>query len=283
VSAPALREFLRTGSRRERVRWALRIVTPWGLEWILWNRSRDRLERQMKTREGLPPAPDELVEEAIAFFAERGLNTEEVREGTMPDSALSFISTLVADRLPSGRPVRALHIGNFVGISLAYFSQLIVRRHPESLVVSVDPNVPHRGIHDPEAQVVALLHRFGLREANLVLTGYSLERKADAQSEGEYLAAGENVLGQLAVLGGRFDLVLLDGNHEGTYLRREVEALEPLLEDNAIVVFDDVRDWAGVAAVFSEVIDQERFATLGSDGRVGIVQLNQSKMPLQPL
>jgi len=60
------------------------------------------------------------------------------------------------------RPQIALHIGNFVGISLAYLTCFLAEQHCDSLVVGVDPDVPHRGIRHPQEHVAALLTACGL-------------------------------------------------------------------------------------------------------------------------
>jgi len=132
--------------------------------------------------------------------------------------------------------VRALHVGNFVGVSLCHLSWLARERHPDSTVVSIDPNIAHREIEDPQAHVVALLHHFGLLANNLIIPGYTLEQTAGEATTGnieaDHLAglACENVLAALEHLcGPRFDLVLLDGNHEQSYLAREFAALGGLL------------------------------------------------------
>jgi len=67
--------------------------------------------------------------------------------------------------------------------------------------------------------------------------------------------------------------VLLDGNYEHSHLARELTAVEGLLADDAIVVFDDVAQWEGVVEVFRQALRDERFVELGQDGRVGILQV----------
>jgi len=280
MSQAGVRTALSTGPWRQRARWALRLVTPWGIEWLLFTRRSSRAVRgvEAKVVREAPPAHTR-VEQAIGFLVDRGLDEHAVREGSMPEGSFDYTAELISDRLPRDRPVRALHVGNFVGVSLCFFSWLVRERHPGSVVVSVDPNTTHRGVEDPQAHVLALLGHFGLLDANLIVPGYTLEQtigEAGSETEADHLEglACEHVLAGLKRLcGQRFDLVLLDGNHEQSHLARELTALEGLLAENAIVVFDDVTEWEGVVEVFRQALRDERFVELGQDGRVGILQV----------
>jgi hypothetical protein len=254
------------------------MVTPWGIEWWLWTGSVKKVRRRIKA--GLvreTPPRKTRVEAAIRFLVdERGLDESEVRQGSMPESSHDYLAEKVLDRLPSDRPLRALHVGNFVGVSLFYISLLVRERHPESLVVSIDPNIPHRGIEDPQSHALALLHHFQLLSRNLIITGYTLEHSYDATTEADHLSgiACENVLlGLHDLTGASFDLVIIDGNHEESYLAREIAAVRPLLGDNGIVVFDDITDWSGVAEVFRQTAQDDSWVQLGENGRIGILQL----------
>lgn len=194
----------------------------------------------------------------------------------MPAASLDYLAETVSDHLPSDRPLRVLHVGNFVGVSLAYITWLVSERHPESLVVSIDPNIPHREVENPQSHAFALLDHFNLLSRNVIINGYTLERGDFELTEeaAAKAAACENVLSSLHALVGRgFDLVVVDGNHAEDYLAREIAAIRDLLAINGIVVFDDIGDWPSVAAVFKRVSGDERFVKLGNDGRIGILQL----------
>ena len=275
-----LRTLLSTGPWRQRARWAVRLLTPWGIEWWLYTRPGRRAlrEREADVVREAPPRHTR-VEEAIRFLLDRGLDEHAVREGSMPEDSLDYAAGLVSDRLPSNRPVRALHVGNFVGVSLCYLSWLVRGRHPGSVVVSVDPNTTHRGIENPQSHVLALLHHFGLLDTNLIVPGSTLELTigeggVDTAADYSKGLACENVLSSLERLcGRRFDLVLLDGNHEESHLAREFATLRGLLADDGIVIFDDITEWKGVVQVFSKALRDHSFVDLGQDGRVGILQM----------
>lgn len=265
MTEPSLRTFLSSGTKRERARWAVRLITPWGLEWWLWRRS---IRRELEVRQARnPPARDSRVEESIRFLGERGLDELHVREGSMPEASLEYLATTTKDHLPPRQPVRVLHMGNFVGVSLCYVSSFVKDHHPESLVVSIDPNIAHRGVDNPQSHLLALLGHFDLLRHNLVITGYTLERPPASKD------ACEGVLEMLTdVAGARFDLVIIDADHDEAYLRREVAAVRPLLADGGMLAFDDVGDWPGVAQNFADLLGEEAFLQLGNDGRVGILQ-----------
>ncbi len=281
MSPPGLRDRLTTGSWAQRARWTVRLVTPWGIEWLLFVRGHRKAVRRFEANRVQKASPaGTRVEDAVGFLLGRGLDEHQVREGSMPEDSLDYVARLVSDRLPSDRPVRALHVGNFVGVSLCYFSWLVRERHPASVVVSVDPNLTHRGVEDPQAHVFALLHHCGLLGNNLIIPGYTLEQPIGGQTaetiEAAYVEglACENVLAGLERLcGRRFDLVLLDGNHEEAHLAREFAALRGLLAEHSIVVFDDITEWDGVVEVFRRALGDDSFVELGGDGRVGILQV----------
>jgi hypothetical protein len=176
-------------------------------------------------------------------------------------------------------------VGNFVGVSLAYLTDLLRRRHPGSTVVSVDPNTTHRGVRGPQDHALALLERFGLLEHSLIIPGYTLEQtfgEAGAADEHDLLAglACRGVLASLARLGTpAFDLVLLDGNHERDYLARELAALRPLLAPESLLVLDDIGDWPGVREVLAELLRADAAELLGQDGRVAVVRPKPGAWP----
>jgi hypothetical protein len=265
---------------------AVRIVTPWGIEWWLYMRMLRRRARRAEAAHqnaaatvAVAPQLSARAEAAIEFLVARGLDENQVRWGSIPPDSLAYLAAVVSDRLPSKRPVRALHIGNFVGVSLCYVSLLLRDRHPDSVVVSIDPNATHRGIENPQRHVLALLHHFDLLSNNVIVPGYTLEQTLGEPGSAEEFdvlsgLACENVLSSLGRVGfAAFDLVMIDGNHDEGYLRREFAALRALLAPRSIVVFDDITEWEGVQGVFRDVLVQESCASLGQNGRVGILEV----------
>lgn len=219
---------------------------------------------------------------AVDLLSQAGLDEEQVRAGSMPPETLRWIAGHVRGAL-------ALHVGNFVGVSLAAFTDALVEHDPTALVVSVDPGMTHRGIEDPQRHALALLDRFGLQANSLVITGFSGAKSPRddgldwADAGGARLpdaataddAACEQVVPNLArLLEGRFDVVLLDGNHDGDYLREELDHVARLLKPGGVVILDDVVEgfWQSIADVFAGAADDERFESLGHDGRAGMLR-----------
>lgn len=215
-------------------------------------------------------------EDAVALLVSRGVDEQTVRTGSIPQGAMGFVADVVREHCPR-RPLRALHVGNFVGISLAALSEIVVRHDPDSVVVSVDPNLRHLGVHDPQRHVLAVLDHFGLQRSNLVICGYSLHRSANDTRVGAFpdLPAGENALANLVRLGQRFDVALIDGNHGYDYVRGELELLTHLLDDGAVLVLDDIANrYARVLELFEEVAADGSwpFVEVDRDARLGILR-----------
>lgn len=261
----------------------LALAVPHGM-WVLRGerlaRRREEILQRAAADSGTQRASHFSVEEAIRYLRTRGLDEAQVRAGSMPEPSLRYASHLMGAHVPTDRPVRALHVGNFVGVSLAYFTAFLKERHPSSVVLSIDPNVEHRGIRNPQDHVLALLGHFDLLPNSLVIPGYSLEQNLgddppdDATQAWTSERACERVLANLAGLcGRRFDLVLIDGNHEGDYLARELEAVGELLAEGGLVVVDDVEwgRWDDIARVFEETVRTGgSFEEVGRDGRAGL-------------
>lgn len=185
--------------------------------------------------------------------------------------------------LTQSRPWMGLHIGNFVGISLAYFVHAACRADRRSVVVAIDPNVPHRGITNPMAKAVGLLNHFGLQRNVVCVTGYSLGK---CVSNDGFVFAGydpverfdveqsfEHVLQCLnCMTPARFDYCVTDGNHDADYVRRELDEVYGLLRPGGAVVLDDVSwQWPELMEVY-EAVDSCLYKRIAVSGRVGVLQ-----------
>jgi len=222
------------------------------------------LTRHAPPREGSRPFD---YEAAVALLAGRGLDEDVVRLGSITDRSMRFLAEQVAAHAPAG-PVRSLHVGNFVGVSLAALADTLATHHPDSLVVSVDPNLTHLGVDHPQDHVLALLTEFGLQHRTVVISGYTLEGSANK-------AAGEDTLGNLANLGARFGLALIDGNHDADYLRRELDVLVRMLDEGALLVLDDVSyAYPAVMDLFDELAEDDAWplAEVARDDRLGVLR-----------
>jgi hypothetical protein len=189
---------------------------------------------------------------------------------------LRFVAETVAREAPR-RPLRVLHVGNFVGVSLAGVSDIVTRHDPQSVVVSIDPNLAHLDVEDPQSHTLALLDHFGLQRNNLVICGYSLERTANETKAGTFpdTPACEHALESLERLGQRFDLALIDGNHLAPYLRRELDLLVRMVSEAGLLVLDDVTDHFPDVQDLVEAIAADAswpLEKIGQDDRLGILR-----------
>lgn len=224
-------------------------------------------------------------EEGVRLLATRGADEEAVRSGSIQDASLRFIRTTVRERLASDAPPHALHVGNFVGLSLASLTGALVERDPRAIVVSIDPNITHVGIADTQSHTLALLSHFGLQRNSVLVCGYSLEKVLgnDAVSVEGYDPARaftaehacEDTLASLARLQARFSVVVMDGHHDAAYLRRELELVGEMLAHGGLLFLDDVSVvWKGIRELFRELGEDSSwdFEQVGYDGRIGALR-----------
>jgi hypothetical protein len=228
--------------------------------------------------------------EAVEFHCARGLTRGHVVAGSMPESSLDFCSMSLDDLIPKTKdgPLIGLHVGNFLGVSLGHFANYARRRSEKSVVMSIDPNLTHRGIERPQEHVIALLNHFGLQKNAIVSVGYSTHKSLsndgfafvgengseyDPYAKFEAEQACEDTLANLALLSrGRFDFAVVDGNHEGSHLRREAGLVGPLLKPGGILILDDVSDaWADIKDEY-DGLSKNGWQAVGADGRVGLLQ-----------
>jgi predicted O-methyltransferase YrrM len=253
----------------------------------LRRRSRRALEEALPPAAAVAPRPfDES--EAITALVARGLNEDNVRAGSIGADHLCFLNRAIHEHLRTEPPHRALHIGNFVGISLAALTHSLLEVGGEShpVVVSIDPNIPHNDIADPQTATLGLLGHFGYQRHNVVICGYSLEKtlgneglrsdRYDPTKVHAEEAACENVLLSLAELELPLDVVLIDGTHNAAYLRRELETILPPLRPGGLLILDDVTDvWVGIRELFGELGAPGSpwpLQVVDHDGRLGILQ-----------
>jgi hypothetical protein len=239
---------------------------------------REQAERLWGRRD---PGAAYAYEDAMAHLLQRGWTSEfHVRMGSVPEPSLARAVEAFARELPP-RP-RILHVGNFLGVSLSYLLHWATAR--AGAIVSVDPDIPHRGVQRPQRAVCDLLTHFGLTEGHLLICGYSLDKTLsndsvvfegyDPAAQWGREAAPENVLPGLVASGQSFDAAFMDGNHDPAYLRREVAEVTRLLNPGSLLVLDDVDEaWQQIRQVFDEVAgDDWPYEPVLADGRIGILR-----------
>ncbi len=218
------------------------------------------------------------------FLLARGVPDQHLIAGSIPTASLSFLHQQISTLVPSAVPVYALHIGNFVGVSLAYVAEACRQHHKNSLVVAIDPNVPHRGVSNPQEHVAALLCACGLQRNTMLIAGYSgvksvsndgvtFESYHPGLAFANESACEQTLLNLGKILPKTFHLAVVDGNHQASYLIEEIHQLKPLMRPGGIIVFDDVdANWNEIKDVF-ENLPQLGLITIATDGRIGIAQI----------
>ena len=231
---------------------------------------------------------------AIEFHCARGLPRGHVIGGSMPDSTLAYCSMTLDELIPASdeTPLVGLHVGNFLGVSLTHFANYVRQRNENSVIVSIDPNLKHRGIEYPQRHVIAILNYFGLQKNVIICAGYSTNKtlsndgiafidtngvEYDPYSRFESEQSCENTLPSLCTISrGMFDFAVVDGNHEGNHLRRETAMVRPLLKPQGILILDDVSDaWTEIKAEYDD-LKSKGWRAVAADGRVGVLQVGQA-------
>ena len=222
-------------------------------------------------------------EAIVQFLVSLDVPEHHVREGGVPLQSLQFIHNSTMQALPTSRRLIGLHIGNFVGVSLAYITSALVKRSSEAICISIDPNLAHRGIASPQTLALSLLTRCNLQNNSIVAAGCSgLKRISndatifsgyDPVKEFLNESACEHVVRNLgSILPGMVDLVFIDGNHEANYLKEELRNILPLLRPGAFVVLDNVDEaWEEIRQVCTH-IDNYGLVPITHDDRVRIAQ-----------
>lgn len=230
---------------------------------------------------GRPPATSFNWSDAHSFLSGLGCDRSQVSDGSIPEQSLNYSSELLKQYIEA-RPVLGLHVGNFVGISLCHYVDLARRLDSKSTVVSIDANLTHRGIRNPMEKVINCLNYFGLQDSAMILTGYSLEKSvshygvaltADYDPEAAFGTemSCENQLPALTrLMKGRFDFAVIDGNHESSYVSREIGLVHALLKPGGVLVMDDVH-WSELGAIYT-TLHPAQFEHIGTDGRVGLAK-----------
>lgn len=205
---------------------------------------------------------------AVESLVRLGASEFDVLGASIPEASLALCAQTLDRYLDVSRPLTGLHIGNFLGVSLAYFLDWIGKRHSDSLLLSVDPNITYRGIENPQNYVAYMTGQLGLTRQHLLLVGYTLEKN----SEDVFALAPEYTLPHLAHLGVTLDFALIDGNHDVAYLKRELQMLTPMLKPGGVLILDDVTEqWELIRNLYGELRSGAEFVQVARDERLGIL------------
>jgi hypothetical protein len=218
----------------------------------------------------------------ISFLSKRGLDEAQLKSGSMPEASLIESARIISKYFSGRDAIIALHVGNFVGVSISYLSNELKLLHLDSLVIGIDPNLTHRNIANPQNHVGALLSACGLQRNTMLIAGYSGQKSIsndgivyspeyDPAAMFKEECACEDSLRNLTQLAkAKFDIALIDGNHDGNYLSKEIDRVNQLLKDDALLILDDVEpSWAEIREVFN-TIESHGMRREAADGRIGI-------------
>lgn len=269
-----------------RLKQFIKFLTPHGVVLRVQEAEREKKRRNfldgVASLGGQPQSGSFRWSDAIDFLERKGCPRQEVINGSMPETSLEIITAAL--RAEFGRtPVVGVHVGNFVGVSLACLADTLRSLHPDSVIIGIDPNLPHRGIENPQMHVSALLQNYGLTRNVVLLTAYSLE-KSQSNDGSEYVqgydprehfhkeSGCENGLRFVErFFNQQIDFLLIDGNHDDVYLSQELLVAERFLKPGGLLILDDVSEgWAGVKKRFEDL--KSHYNVLAEDGRIGIVK-----------
>lgn len=270
----------------------IKFILPHGIVRLLqtrqeqgYQRSRAVLKQQAQAKKAFSHT------DLLDFLEARGLDRDQVRQGSIPEPSLAFLASILKEKHDGQEIIRGLHVGNFLGVSLAYLTNTAIEVHANSVVVAIDPNLEHRGIMHPQDHVCALLEHLGLSENVLLCCGFSHAKNVgnDGRNylencrflESEEIAqkitkehAPHGVFDNLKKLAQTpFDFALIDGNHESVYVEEELRKLHPLMKKGGHVFMDDISEgWPMLKQVF-ERSSSKLFRVSEADGRVGVLEV----------
>jgi Methyltransferase domain len=222
-------------------------------------------------------------QDVIQFLLNKGIPRLNVIEGSIPENSLLQIANYCQERF-SGKKVFGIHVGNFLGVSLANITHACKEIHEESIVVAIDPNIPHRGVQRPNEVCSEVLSRYGLEDYVLFVQGYSLQKSFsndgvnydevyDPKTKFAEEVAASNQLRHLSRLSpGIYDFILFDGNHNSNYLLNEIKLAKSLLKNGGLIILDDVdQNWPTIKDIY-ENNEDVGLTQVFTDGRIGILE-----------
>jgi len=166
--------------------------------------------------------------------------------GSLTPSNVSTYEQALEALMPAARPVSYLEIGSAGGISMALVGLLLKKRFDDVRLVSVDPyyasgyreggrGPAERELHieiDKTTKMRAqeLYQRCALRVENIELPSTQALRELIRKAE-------------------RFDLIYIDGLHEGLQPAIDFGLCVPLLSHRGILMLDDHIEWVDVTPI----------------------------------
>jgi len=187
--------------------------------------------------------PTRLIwQDLVSRIVQLGHDRDQVVHGSMPESTLALLSNVLTGN--------GLQIGGFVGVSHCYLAWAL---RDKGSICTVDPNLKHRGIENPFLVATRMVSEFGLLKNSMLICGYGLKQ-----------------MRLFAILGVKFDFIILDGNHDFQMVNDEIECATPILKDGGYLVLDDIDHWDGPKKVYNS--GPAGYNRIELDSRAGLLQ-----------
>lgn len=187
------------------------------------------------------------------------------------------------------QPTIAIHVGNYLGVSLGVLAVGLKVLDPESLVIAIDPDLTYRQSLNTEKAVTMLMRKLDVEEMVLRLTGYSMSKSINnnaqatlsncdgSQMVAKDLAAQWQLKNLAKLIQGKVDFVLLDGNHDKHYVEEEIEISYRLLRPGGAIFLDDItRHYPEMISLFHSMRVSPKFVDSwelndGGEVRAGVL------------
>jgi predicted O-methyltransferase YrrM len=167
--------------------------------------------------------------------------------GSLIPASLTVYEAAITALQPKTERISYLEIGSANGISMALIGRLIKKRWSGNpRLVSIDPYFADGFVEGARGPVG--------REFRV-----SIDKAAKARARALYARCGVDVelieqtstqaLTGLIAAGDRFDLIYIDGGHEGLQPMIDFGLCVPLLKANGIIMLDDHLEWPDVTPV----------------------------------
>jgi predicted O-methyltransferase YrrM len=167
--------------------------------------------------------------------------------GSLTPASIAVYEQAISALKPETERISYLEIGSANGISMALIGMLIKKRwRGKPRLVSVDPYFPEGFVEGARGPGECEIH-------------VSIDRAAKARARALYARCGMEVelidrtsieaLTGLISAGDHFDLIYIDGSHEGLQPMIDFGLCVPLLKANGVIMLDDHLEWPDVAPV----------------------------------
>jgi len=175
----------------------------------------------------------------LVFF---GHDRNQVVCGSMPKETILRLSQILTGN--------GLQIGGFVGVAHCCLARMLSYK---GTICTVDPNLTHRYIKNPLLVLFQLVQHFNLSSNSMLVCGHANEQ-----------------MRIFAAMGMKFDFIILDGNHDYSFVANEIKLADPILKSGGYLVLDDIDYWDGPKKAIDETLPG--YVRIELDSRAGLLQ-----------